>query len=134
MFSQVFIRSTACRLNSTLCRRHFFILAILPPFDAKCVFSPCLTFGVHSTGPRLSVFIRGPKCFLGPSSGLRIHTNEQLLYSCAFVTPAFLFAAAVLASTSRCAWALTAWAAGQGINGYLQNRATSTAHRNGTST
>jgi hypothetical protein len=38
MFSQVFIRSTTCRLNSTLCRRHFAILAplaILPPFAYK---------------------------------------------------------------------------------------------------
>src|SRR5579872_116843 len=48
MFSQVFMRSTAWRLNSTVCRRHFRILAILPPFAAKCVFLPCLSFGVHS--------------------------------------------------------------------------------------
>src|SRR6266566_405296 len=51
MFSQIFIRSTTCRLNSTLCRRHFAILAllvILPPFAAKCVFSACLTLGVQS--------------------------------------------------------------------------------------
>src|SRR5450756_614988 len=57
MFSQVFIRSTTWRLNSTVCRRHFAILAILPPFDAKCVYSPCLTFGVQSTRPNwLSAF------------------------------------------------------------------------------
>src|ERR1035441_4812526 len=48
MFSQVFIRSTTWRLNSTVCRRHFAILAKLPPFDAKCVYSPCLTLGVQS--------------------------------------------------------------------------------------
>src|SRR5437879_1667121 len=35
MFSQVFIRSTACRLNSTVCRRHFAILAIVPPIRCK---------------------------------------------------------------------------------------------------
>jgi hypothetical protein len=42
------MRSTTCRLNSTVCRRHFAILAILPPFAAKCVFSACLSFGVQS--------------------------------------------------------------------------------------
>src|ERR1035438_9979721 len=52
MFSQVFIRSTTWRLNSTVCRRHFAILAKLPPFDAKCVYSPCLTLGVQSTRKR----------------------------------------------------------------------------------
>jgi hypothetical protein len=31
-----------------VCRRHFAILAILPPFAAKCVFSACLSFGVQS--------------------------------------------------------------------------------------
>src|SRR6266404_1001317 len=34
-FSQVFICSTTCRLNSTLCRRHFRFLAIWPPFAVK---------------------------------------------------------------------------------------------------
>src|SRR5271157_6259128 len=64
MFWQVFIRSTTCRLNSTVCPRHFFILAILPPFDAKCVYSRCLKIGVHSikkqrSYPCASVSIRG---------------------------------------------------------------------------
>ena len=52
MFSQVFIRSTTWRLNSSVCRRHFRILAIVPPFAEKCVFLPCLNFGVHSIRPR----------------------------------------------------------------------------------
>src|SRR5688572_30724378 len=69
MFSHVFIRSTTCRLNSTVCRRHFAILAILPPFAAKCVFSACLNLGVQSIKSVswvllhsicVYVFIRGP--------------------------------------------------------------------------
>src|SRR5437016_5975782 len=64
MFSQVFIRSTTCRLNSTVCRRHFAILPIVPPFAAKCVFWACLKNGVHSISHLslirvLSVFIGG---------------------------------------------------------------------------
>ena len=52
MFWQVFIRSTTCRLNSTVCRRHFAFFAICsPPFDAKCVYSECLTLGVQSITP-----------------------------------------------------------------------------------
>jgi hypothetical protein len=50
--SQVFIRSTTWRLNSTVCRRHFAILAILSPFAAQCVFSACLKNGVQSIGRR----------------------------------------------------------------------------------
>src|SRR2546425_2105944 len=56
MFSQVFIRSTTCLLNSTVCRCHFAIFAILPPFAAKCVSSACLTLRVHSTSRPLSHF------------------------------------------------------------------------------
>src|ERR1035438_1994753 len=48
MFSQIRIRSTACFLNSRLCRRHCPISTVLSPFDGKCVFSLCLSFGVHS--------------------------------------------------------------------------------------
>lgn len=44
----VFMRSTTCRLNSKVCRRHFAIFAIVPPLPAKCLFSACLTSGVQS--------------------------------------------------------------------------------------
>jgi hypothetical protein len=54
-------------LNSTVCRRHFAILAILPPFNAKCVFSACPRIRVHSIKqgtilPGVSAFICG-QCF-----------------------------------------------------------------------
>jgi hypothetical protein len=52
-------------------------LAILPPFDAKCVYSPCLTLGVHSlSNPRSSVFI----CvYLWPN---RVFGSESRAPSC----------------------------------------------------
>src|SRR6266851_10336992 len=70
MFSQVFIRSTTCRLNSTVCRRHFAILAILPPFAAKVrLFGVSQFWGSLHNGfvPNLrsSAFIGGESFFRG---------------------------------------------------------------------
>src|SRR5437879_10736442 len=76
MFSQVFIRSTTCRLNSTLCRRHFAILAILSPFAAKCVFSACLTFGVQSIRNSLGSVQRHPGTVLVQPANGAVHMRD----------------------------------------------------------